>query len=167
MYHIHATPSLFVILSNTYTTSQTKGESWVETKSTAGTTWYRSFQPDSLVHRVANIDTLPFHVNDIEILSSFTGKAKAPLPFPIAFENEKAYAYHITDPDTLSSLPISNRGPMIAELVSGTNVFYMDNNTRQEKELVAGKYLYIEPGTSFRLAAKTKAAVNMVLFEIK
>lgn len=167
MYHIHATPSLFVILSNTYTTSQTKGESWIASQNTAGTTWYRSFEPDSMIHRVANIDTVPFHVNDIEIRSAFGNKNKTALSFPIEFENEKAYAYHITDPVVLSKQSINNRGPMIAELVSGSGVYLYDDSKKQLQEILAGKYIYIPPGTSFHFITKTKASINMVLFEIK
>src|SRR5215218_212725 len=64
MYHIHSTPSLFVVLTSTLTTSQTRGGPWVSDRSNAGKTWYRSFINDTLVHRVSNIDTAAFHVND-------------------------------------------------------------------------------------------------------
>ena len=84
LFHIHETPSLFVILSNTLTASQTKGEAWSKGQSKAGEIWYRSFSPDTLIHRVCNVDTVVFHVNDIEILSQYnlTASGKNPLPFP-------------------------------------------------------------------------------------
>src|SRR6185295_5301775 len=97
MYHIHATPSLFAVLSNTLTATQIKGADWTSDRSAAGKIWYRSFINDTLVHRVANIDTVPFHVNDIEILSSFdTSSHKSPLSFPVLIENEYAFAYQLT-----------------------------------------------------------------------
>src|SRR5689334_22319124 len=96
MYHIHATPSLFVVLSSTLTTTQIKGGNWASDRSAAGKTWYRSFVNDTLVHRVANIDTSSFHVNDIEILSSFNAAAKKPaLSFPVLIDNERAIAYQL------------------------------------------------------------------------
>jgi hypothetical protein len=167
-YHIHSIPSLFVILSNTYTGSQIKGEGWGEkTVSVAGTTWYRSFSPDTLIHRVANFDTMAFHVNDIELLSSY--KPDNPidaLPFTVLFENERAFAYQLKNVSFDKKI-IKGRGPLIAELVSGEGLFYNDAELKQSKEIKAGKYLYISPGTSFYFSAKGKGAINLVLFEIK
>jgi hypothetical protein len=166
LYHIHATPSLFVILSNTFTGSQIKGEQWIKGSSVAGTTWYRSFSPDTLVHRVANFDTVAFHVNDIEILSSFGNYIIKPLPFPLLFENENAYSYLVTD-STISQENIQGRGPLIAELIEGKNVYYHDSMTNQSTAIEAGKYLYITPGASFHFIAGRTGKFNMVLFEIK
>ena len=169
LFHIHAIPSLFIILSNTFTGSQIKGEEWIKGQAAADTTWYRSFSPDILVHRVANFDTVPFHVNDIEILSSFdsnNSSQKKPLPFTLLFENEKAYAYQLTN-STFNKKIIKGRGPMIAELASGDGVFFYDTISKQSTEIKAGKYLYIEPGTTFFFTVPEKNKINLVLFEIK
>ncbi len=168
LFHIHATPSLFVILSNTVTGSQIKDSAWSNTPSKAGTTWYRSFSPDTLVHRVCNADTVIFHVNDIEILSQYnvTAPGKKPLPFPVEFENEKAVAYRLTVNDFNQQI-IKDRGPIIAELVAGSGIKFHDNSNNQTKEITAGKYLYIEPGTSFYFSAAANKEIEMVLFEIK
>jgi hypothetical protein len=167
-YHIHATPSLFVIFSQTVTAWQTKGGAWIQDKSPKGKIWYRSFSPDTLVHRVCNADTVAFHVNDIEILSLYNsaGNAKKPLPFPVEFENEKAVAYRLTAAD-LNQQMIQERGPMIAELVSGSGIIFHNSTTNQAKEITAGKYLYIEPGTAFYFSTAGNKAIDMVLFEIK
>ncbi len=169
LYHIHATPSLFVHLSNTAVSSQIKGEGWVKGQSAAGKAWYRSFSPDTLVHRVCNLDTLPFHVNDIEILSSYRDNHSSPvkpLPFTILFENERAFAYQLRRP-VFSRQIIQGRGPMIAELVSGEGLFFHDTITNQSTEIKAGKYLYIGPGASFYFNATGTGEINMVLFELK
>ena len=166
-FHIHATPSLFVILSNTNTVSQIKGEGWQSGVSNPGTTWYRSFTPDVLVHRVANIDTIPFHVNDIEILSSYHPEKKtAALPFPLLFENEKAFAYQLKRGD-ITNNTISQRGPIIVELISGDGIRLHQSNRKIATNLQAGKYLYIEPGTSFNFMVSGTGEVNLVLFELK
>ena len=168
-YHIHATPSLFVILSQTVTAWQTKGEEWVTDHSPKGKAWYRSFAPDILVHRVCNLDTVPFHVNDIEMLAAYnasTASGNKPLPFAILFENEKAFAYQLTAKNFNRQI-IKNRGPMVAELVIGDGVFFNDVLKNKAIEIKAGKYMYIEPGTSFYFAAGGTAEINMVLFEIK
>ena len=168
LFHIHAMPSLFVILSNTLTGSQTQDSAWSNSQSKAGTIWYRSFSPDKLVHRVCNADTVIFHVNDIELLSQYntTPSNKNPLPFPVEFENEKAVAYRLTVND-LNQQIIKNRGPMIAELVAGSGIKFHDTSNNQSKEITAGKYLYIEPGTNFYFSATANKEIEMVLFEIK
>ncbi|MDB5277986.1 MAG: hypothetical protein JWR61_2941 [Ferruginibacter sp.] len=169
LFHIHATPSLFVILSNTITGSQIIDSAWsTAERSKAGTTWYRSFTPDTLIHRVCNSDSIVFHVNDIELLSSYNTAAsnKKRLPFPLEFDNEKATAYRLTGADFKNQI-IHNRGPMIAELVTGIGIELHDNAKKQTKKVVAGKYVYIAPGTGFYFSATEKSNVDMVLFEIK
>lgn len=168
-YHIHATPSVFVILSQTVTAWQTRGEEWVTDHSPKGKAWYRSFTPDILIHRVCNLDTVPFHVNDIEILSAYNtnnSSANNTLPFTILFENEKTVAYQLTAKNFNPQI-IKNNGPMVAELVTGDGVFFTDLLKNKRTEIKAGKYLYIKPGTSFNFTAVGTAGINMVLFEIK
>jgi hypothetical protein len=166
-FHIHSTPSVFLILTEANTVSQIKGGVWEKIKYVAGYSWYRSFLQDTLIHRVGNCDTVPFHVTDIEILSSYeNGSPKNALPYPLLYENEKVFAYSFTR-NSFTTEIISNRGPMIAELVAGDMVFYTDAATKGKKEMKPGDYLYIEPGTSFSFSFKGKEKVNMVLFEIK
>lgn len=167
LYHIHSTPSLFVILSKTVTGSQIKGEEWVKGESVPGSTWYRSFTPDSLVHRVCNMDTIVFHVNDIEILSAYNSIniSRKPLSFPVLFENEKAFAYQLTGASFNRQI-IKDRGPIIAELVTGMNVFFHDTKKQHPKKVSAGNYVYIAPGTSFYFTGGNEET-KMVLFEIK
>lgn len=167
-FHIHQTPSLFVIFSNNKTSSQIAGKNWIEDQSTAGTTWYRSFSPDILIHRVANRDTLPFHVNDIEILSAYdsSNTQKKPLQYPVLFENERSFAYQLKNQD-LTKKEIKARGPLIAELIAGDGVFFYNIHTNHQEELRAGRFFYIEPHTSFYFSTKGTSAVNMIVFEIK
>ena len=131
-------------------------------QSLAGKVWYRSFSPDVLIHRVSNLDTVPFHVNDIEILSSYNPAAKlSSLPFPVLFESDRAVAYQLTK---LNKEKISNRGPLIAEVVSGNVIF--NNANGESQEIKTGKFLYIRPGTSFYFSSPQEK-VKLVVFEIK
>jgi hypothetical protein len=169
LFHIHATPSLFAILSNTYTGSQIMGEDWSDINvSVAGTVWYRSFFQDTLVHRVANFDMIPFQANDIEILSSYNKNAssKKQLPYTLLFDNEKASAYQLRSAPIKNQI-IKDRGPMIAILISGEALFYYATGSKQRTEIKTGKALYIEPGTAFYFAGEGSKEINMVLFEIK
>ena len=166
-FHIHSTPSLFLHFTNTTVCSQIKGKDWLIAKNTAGYASYRSFDNDTLVHRVSNCDTVPFHVTDIELLSAY--KSNDPiqaLPLTVLFDNEKAIAYRITR-SSLNKQVISNRGPMIAELVNGGDVIYYDTMKKTSTSIKTGKYLYIEPGASFYFTVNKKNEINLVLFEIK
>lgn len=165
LFHIHSTPSLFLHFTDRNIASQIKGKDWVAEKTMAGKSWYRSFVNDTLVHRVANIDSLPFHVTDIEILSAYKPTAQLkPLPFTVLFDNEKAGAYQLTTASFNKNI-ITGRGPMIAELVAGKEVLYYDARRKKLTPIKTGNYQYIKPGSSFYFSANDE--VNLVLFEIK
>ena len=132
-----------------------------------GNASYRSFANDTLVHRVGNFDTALFHVTDIELLSSYKPNIPIePLPFTVIFNNEKAIAYNLTE-SSFDKKIISNRRPMIAELVQGQEVIYYDVSKKKSTSIFTGKYLYIKPNSSFYFTAKENENINMVLFEIK
>ena len=169
LYHIHKTPSLFIYLNKAKISSQVTGQGWVNAQSVTGFAWYNPFFPEILVHRVCNADTIPFHVNDIEILAPFaknkTQQLRA-LDFPVFIDNEKAFAYQLND-SNIRKQTISNRGPMVAVLAVGETVNFHNTKINQTKEIKRGEYLYIEPGTSFYFSAKSGGEIKMVLFEIK
>lgn len=165
--HIHSTPSVFVHFTTTVVCSQINGKEWETGKNTAGNASYRSFVNDTLVHRVSNCDTVPFHVTDVELLSSYMPARKLqPLPFPLLFENEKVFAYRVSE-STFNKQMITGRGPMLAELVAGNEVIYYDIKNKKSIKIKTGRYLYIKPGAPFYFSATGNAGINMVLFEIK
>ncbi len=167
LFHIHATPSLFLHFTNTAVCVQVKGKAWTKNKNTAGNASYTSFLNDTLVHRVSNCDTVPFHVTDIEILSSYKpATAIKPLPFTVLFDNEKAIAYRLSD-TTFNSQLINGRGPIVAELVEGDEVICFNTKNKKSTKIKTGKFLYLEPGSSFYFSAKENIELNLVLFEIK
>ena len=166
-FHIHATPSVFLHFTNNTIGIQVKGQGWVKETNVQGNSSYRSFSPDILVHRVSNVDTVPFHVTDIELLSSFDPKTTlSPLPFNVLYDNERVIAYRLTK-SSLTKNIISGRGPLIAELAGGNEVIFHDINAKTSTTIKTGKYVYIEPGASFYLTAPAGGEINMVLFEIK
>lgn len=166
LFHIHSTPSVFLIFTTTTYASQLKNKGWVTDKVIPGFSWYRSFYKDTQVHRVANIDTAIFHVTDIELLSAYkpTEKREA-LPFPLLYENERVFAYQLTD-SSFTDRRMSKRGPLIAEVVKG-EVKYYDVVGCKSTIIKTGKYLYIEPGKEFSFTSAGKEKTMMVLFEIK
>jgi hypothetical protein len=169
MYHIHSTPSVFLVLSYAITGWQIKGKDWVKVQDSVGKTWYRSFSPDSLVHRVANFDTVPFHVNDIEMLAPYHPgdfQKKKALPFTVLFENERVITYQLMNSSNTKEI-IQGRGPVVAELVKGDGIVYHDDLTKQMKEIKVGSFLYIEPGAAFYFTSAQNREMNLVLFEFK
>ncbi|HMU09442.1 MAG TPA: hypothetical protein PKC54_05505 [Ferruginibacter sp.] len=167
LFHIHATPSLFLYFTRTMVCVQVKGLAWTASENKEGNASYRSFVNDTLVHRVSNCDTVPFHVTDIEILSSYKPATPLnPLPFTVLFENEKAVAYRLSNV-SLTKQVISGRGPIVAQLVAGNEVTCYDTMHKRSTLIKKGKYLYIEPGSSFYFTATGNKEINMVLFEIK
>lgn len=167
LFHIHATPSLFLHFTNTQVAVQIKGAAWNASRNKKGDASYRSFINDTLVHRVSNIDTALFHVTDIELLSPYKPATQLkPLPFTVLFENEKAVAYRLSH-SSFSNQIISGRGPIIAELVAGDEVICHDAVNKRSATIKNGRYFYIEPGNSFYFSAKENKEINLVLFEIK
>lgn len=165
LWHIHATPSVILLFSNTITATQLKGQGWNKSQSVAGSAFYRDFAKDTTIHRVSNWDTVPYHVTDIELLASYEPQAnRKPLPFAVLFNEEKAFAYRLT---SANKQIIDNRGPMIAGLVAGEDIILHDTTDNRQITIKAGKETYIAPGTSFYLSATGKKDIDLVLFEIK
>ena len=167
-FHIHSTPSLFVYFTNSNIASQTKGKDWIKSRSVAGNTRFTAYTPDTpLIHRVTNLDSLTFHVNDIEILSTYTNKSKTTAPnFPLVFENEKSFAYRLKNED-LKGDTVKSHGPLIVELVAGDNVVINYLMKNQSTQLKAGKFLYIEPDIPFNISTNGPSKITLIIFEIK
>lgn len=167
MFHIHSTPSVFVHYTTTMVCTQIKGQEWESGKNTIGNASYRSFENDTLVHRVSNCDTVPFHVTDVELLSAYKPEQKLePLPFPLLFENERVVAYRLMAGE-LNGEIIKDRGPMVAQMVAGRQVIIHNEKGKELSRLKSGEYFYIDPGAAFYFSADGDAGINMVLFEIK
>jgi hypothetical protein len=168
LFHIHATPSLFLIFNSRDVTSQVKGKGWIRDHSVAGKSWYRSFINDTLIHRVSNQDSLAFHATDIELLQTFENhdKSQRILPYPFLYDNEKAIAYSILKKQDNIEIPTDHR-PMIAELVEGNKAIFINKETGKSNEIAEGHFFYMEPGKPYTFSVEGKGEINMVIFEIK
>lgn len=166
LFHIHSTPSVFLIFTTTTYAAQEKNKDWTTAKVVPGYSWYRSFYNDTQVHRVANIDTADFHVTDVELLTAYKpAEKREALPFPLLYENEKVFAYQLAD-SSFNNRRMCKRGPLIAEVVKG-EVLYHDVKGCKSMIIKTGKYLYIEPGKEFSFTSAEKEKTMMILFEIK
>ena len=167
LFHIHSTPSFFLTLSNTKVGVQVKGQGWIQSQNVVGESWFQSFLTDTLIHRVTNCDTVPFHVTDLEVLAPYNNSRQIkPLPFEVLFENEKVFAYILSN-SSIDQKIISKRGPIIAQLVEGDQIYVHDVKTREIKVIKMGDYLYIKPASSFYLTVPVDRKIKLVLLEIK
>jgi len=166
-FHIHSTPSVFLQFTSSNLATQVKDADWIKEQSEKGTVWYNPFLPDRLVHRVSNQDTNPFHVTDIEILSSYQPAAGLiPMPFTVLLDNEKVFAYRLTEPFGNKQM-MTGRGPILAALVEGDEVVFHDEGVKKTTKLEPGKFVYISPQHTFYFSAAVNKKINLVLFEIK
>jgi len=168
-YHKHSTPSVFCYYTNTLVRTQKKGEPWESNQNIAGKAWYESFTPDPKIHRVTNIDTAAMHVVDVEMLKAYDANQSIPdvaMDLPLLFENEKVYAYSVTSASQLSNT-IVGRGPIIAELISGSSLVFQNEMTGETDEIKAGQFKYVDPNAFFKFTSKGKGQIQMVLFELK
>lgn len=165
--HTHSTPSVILLFTNTVTAQQLKGQDWVKSQSIAGSAFYRDFAKDTVIHKVSNWDTGPYHVTDIELLSAYEpNSGRKPLPFTVLFDSDRAFAYRVTD-SSINKQTISDRGPMIAGLVAGDDIILHDTKNNRSVDIKPGKGTYIAPGTSFYLTKTGTKEINLVLFELK
>src|ERR1700743_2063916 len=100
LYHKHSTPSVFMVLSNTKTGSQ----SLIEPRKpdlSDGHIWFEGFYDKPRVHRVWNDDTILFHVVDMELphTPSTTTGFNGEVPFSkLLFDEKPVRAYRVNLP---------------------------------------------------------------------
>jgi len=56
---------------------------------------------------------------------------------------------------------------MLTELVAGDEVICYNTQNKKSTIIKSGKYLYLQPGSTFYFSAKENEKNNLVLFEIK
>jgi quercetin dioxygenase-like cupin family protein len=166
-FHVHSLPSVFLHFTTSSISTQVKGKEWIKDQNTEGKLLYKPFGKDSIIHRVTNCDTKPYHVTDMELLSAYESRFPFHvLPFPIILDNDRVIGYRL-DQSSFSEHINSTHGPMLAQLVKGHEVTYTDIVTKKSITIKEGKYLYIPPGNTFQFSTIEDEAINLVLIEIK
>ena len=100
-FHVHATASVFIVLSEAKTGSQVLSE---EDHSAApivhyGNLWFEGFYRKPRIHRVYNLDDHEFRVMDIELTNENTISIDLPIQqeaFHFLFEEKPVRAYRLT-----------------------------------------------------------------------
>jgi hypothetical protein len=167
--HIHATPSVFVILGNVKTGSQVISEE-DHTNSPIphfGNIWFEGFYKKPRIHRVWNSDKSEFHVMDIELtnknfITIREGTRQA--PFEFLFDEKPVRAYRL---DTGPGLNISLAGgkpDILMILLSDSATSVQTNEKSFQKK---GDYLYIPAGTALNIRNSGESKAEFAFFELK
>ena len=167
LYHLHNTPSVFIIFTNTNVGSQLMGGQAQKGANVTGAVDYDSLKIPR-IHRVWNEDTSWFHVMDVE-LTSTKQKINIPVlqnPFLKLLFNEQQVNGYIIDLKASNTLglPASANGYLVVSQTEAL-IEYKINGITQHRFLKPGHYIWVEAGKSFSL--KGRNAANFVLLQLK
>jgi len=165
LYHIHATPSVIVILSNSTVGIQKMGEApSTPNNTTIGATSFVDYGTNPITHRVFNAGNNIFHVMDIEIVP----REPSPDSFSVLKQsniqtivNEKLVRTYRFDINAHESLTVDKSNT--AHLLICTNGEIIASN----KIIKTGEYAFFNPNTDITLNNKNSDKSTCVLLELK
>jgi hypothetical protein len=169
LYHLHNTPSVFIILSNCIVRSQLLGGQPQKGVNLTGIVSFDSINT-ARIHRVWNEDTSWFHVMDIE-LTSKSQKNNIPVLqnryLKLLFKEQQVNGYdaELKTGDILQ-LPNSLAGYLLVS--KGESVVdYRINGTRRHRIMKAGHYIWIDAENNFSIEPKDHKPATFVLLQLK
>ena len=169
LYHLHNTPSVFIIFTKTKVGSQLAGKTPVEGVNLQGEVSYDSLTTPRL-HRVWNDDTSWFHVMDVELTAIHHQSDIAVLKDPLlqlVFIRKEVNGYSIDlKPGNSIQLPASLNGYLVVSK-GETEINYTFNGTAQYRIMKAGHYIWIGAGKRSSLSTRSQLPASMVLLQLK
>lgn len=169
MYHLHNTPSVFIILSNSNVGSQISGGQPQKGANISGEISYDSLTNPRL-HRVWNEDTSWFHVMDIELTNKRANLRIPPLQnpaFKLLFNKDQVNGYETEiRPGGNLLVPASSIGYLIISK-GETVIDFKINETTQHRIMKTGHYLWVEGGKSITIMTNNQLPASLVLLQIK
>ncbi len=169
LYHLHNTPSVFIIFTNTNVGSQLIGKQPQKGANITGEVSYDNLNTPR-THRVWNEDTSWFHVMDIELTSTKQKKNIAILQNPalkLLFNEQQVIGYNLElKPASNLQLPASADGYLLISK-SGSVVEFKINDTVQDRIMKPSHYIWIEPGRNFSVKIIENQTANFVLLQFK
>ena len=168
-YHLHNTPSVFVLLNNCKVSSQLLGGQPQPGANIAGIITYDSLNTPR-IHRVWNIDTVWFHVMDIELTAKTQNGKTSLLQDPLLkllFDKREAngYRFDLKTGDKLE-LPSSANGYLLVSLTNSVIDIKIENSA-QHRTVKGGHYEWIEGGKTFSINTTDQATGKFVLLQLK
>jgi hypothetical protein len=168
--HIHATPSVFVILTNeVHVGSQVIREEKRANLNTSDNEniWFEGFYRQPRIHRVWNNDTAEYHVMDIEL----TGKNFIPIDpaiqeksFTLLFDEKPVRGYRVNlGASAVISLPARKADVLIVRLTDSSDAVQINEKAFYKK----GDWLYIPGGRAIKINSGGTANAGFAFFELK
>lgn len=168
-FHIHSTPSVFVMLTKTATGSQLKGGQPAKDVSVAGSFWYDSLVTPR-IHRVWNEDSTWFHPMDIELVASRPHSDQPVLQnsfLQLSFNEPLVNGYRLQLPAGKTiELPLSSTGYLLVS--TGDAIVEYDAGTgTQRRVMKSGHYLWIDRGNPFSITPVGNKSAGFLLLQLK
>jgi hypothetical protein len=168
LYHLHNTPSVFIVYTQTKVGSQLWQQQPREGINLPGDVNYDSLNRPRL-HRVWNNDTGWFHVMDVELTASkhFANITVIQNSFlKLLFNKKQVNGYSIElKPAGTVQVPASLNGYLLVSKTE-TAIDYKNNGSTQHRMMKAGHYIWIEARKAFSLSTG-KIPASLVLLQLK
>jgi hypothetical protein len=168
--HIHATPSVFLILTNdvkvgSQVISEEKGAKLTTTAEQ--NIWFEGFYIKPRIHRVWNSDTKEYHVMDIELPNKNYITLDPPInqeAFTFLFEEKPVRGYRVNlGPSVNISLPGRKADILIVRLTDS-----IDPVTVNKKSLFKrGDFIYVPSGKAISISDIGKEKTAFAFLELK
>ena len=169
LYHLHNTPSVFIIFTNTNVGSQLWGKQPQKGANVNGIVDYDSIAIPR-IHRVWNEDTSWFHVMDVELTSKKQKNHIALLQNPslkLLFNEPQVNGYNAElKPGSTLEIPSSANGYLLVSQTESV-IEYKINKTIQRRMLKPAHYIWVEGGQHIFLQPAGTRAVSFVLLQLK
>ena len=169
LYHVHNTPSVFIIFANTNVGSQHIGRQPQKGANLVGEVSYDSLNTPR-THRVWNEDTNWFHVMDIELTGTEQKKNISVLQDPalkLLFNEQQVNGYNIElKAAGKMQLPPSANGYLLISKSKSTIEFKIDDAV-QDRTMKPSHYIWIEAGNNCSVRNLESQAANFVLLQFK
>ena len=169
LYHLHNTPSVFIVFTNSNVGSQLIGKQPQKGANITGEVSYDSLNTPR-IHRVWNEDTGWFHVMDVELTST---KQKKDIPIlqdpslKLLFNELQVNGYTIELKSAINlQLPPSASGYLLVSKTTSIIEFEI-NNAVQNRIMKPAHYIWIEAGKSFSIKSNSNQPANFVLLQFK
>ena len=168
-YHLHNTPSVFIVLANCIVSSQVLGGNPQSGANLSGNTSYDAMKTER-IHRVWNEDTIWFHVMDVELISKKQNsniKVVQNASLKLLFNEPQVNGYDSElKPGELLQLPPSASGYLVVGK-EAASIELSVGNTTQRRLLKAGHYAWIDPGNGFAIRSKETKPVSFLILQMK
>lgn len=170
LYHIHHTPSVFILFTHTKTGSQLQGGDPATGTSTAGEAYFENLAPPHIrIHRVWNADKDSFHVIDAELLSADTGFVHDPLNLPhlkLEIDTPSVRVYRLTlSKGEVFTLPKTETSCFLVSLDT-PRVETSANGKRKHQSLRQGNFFHIVRKQSFFIRNTGTPDAQFILLEL-